>query len=77
LPADKGDYDSAIVDYNSALEIDPRDADAYYSRGFAWAMKGDLLQALADARKSFSLNPKDKKAQKLIDYLKSKMRDKR
>ena len=75
--ADKGNLDSAIADYNMALAMNPRDAEAYNSRGIAWAMKGDLLQALADARKSLSLNPKDKKAQELIDYLKSKMRDKR
>ena len=74
----KGNLDSAIADYNMALEINPRlAAMTYCSRGLAWAMKGDLLQASADARKGLSLNPKSKGCQKVVDYLKSKMRDKR
>jgi tetratricopeptide (TPR) repeat protein len=52
-------------------------AEAYYIRGLAWAMKGDLLQALADARKSLSLNPNNEMCQKFLDLLKAKMRDKR
>ena len=76
--ANKGDYDSAIADYNMALEINPRlAAMTYCSRGLAWAMKGDLLQASADAMKGLSLNPKSKVCQKLVDYLKAEMRDKR
>ena len=30
-----GDYYGAISDYNKAIEINPRDADAYYNRGIA------------------------------------------
>ena len=75
--ADKRNYDSAIADYNMALEINPRYAVAYSERGLAWAMKGDLWQASTDARKGLSLNPKSKRCQKVVDYLKSKMRDKR
>ncbi|OGP81886.1 MAG: hypothetical protein A2Z08_03775, partial [Deltaproteobacteria bacterium RBG_16_54_11] len=33
--AEKGDYDKAIADINKAIEIDPKDAMAYYNRGLA------------------------------------------
>ena len=75
--AKKGNYDRAIADFNSALEINPRDAEAYSNKGLAWAMKGDLWQALADARKGLRLNPKSKWCQKVVDLLKAEMRDKK
>jgi regulator of sirC expression with transglutaminase-like and TPR domain len=36
----KGQYDQAISDYNKALEINPRCAEAYTSRGTAYYNKG-------------------------------------
>jgi tetratricopeptide (TPR) repeat protein len=35
----KGQYDEAISDYTKALEIDPKDAWAYYNRGNVYQKK--------------------------------------
>ena len=35
----KGDYDRAIKDYSQALRLNPRDANAFNSRGWAYARK--------------------------------------
>ena len=75
--AKKGNYDRAIANFNRALEINPRYANAYCGRGLVWAMKGDFWQASVDTRKGLSLNPKSKWCQKVVDYLKAEMRDKR
>ncbi len=39
--ANSGDYEGAIEDYNKAIEINPKDADAYHNRGFAKAELGN------------------------------------
>ena len=31
--SEKGEIDEAIKDYNTAIEINPREANAYYNRG--------------------------------------------
>ena len=35
--SDKKEYDKAIADYNEAIRLDPKDANAYINRGMAWA----------------------------------------
>jgi lipoprotein NlpI len=55
----KNDYDRAIVDYDAALKIDPKLADAFHGRGTAWAHKGDPDRAIADFDTALRLNPKD------------------
>ncbi len=37
--ANSGDYQGAIEDYNKAIELNPKYAEAFYNRGFA---KGEL-----------------------------------
>jgi tetratricopeptide (TPR) repeat protein len=46
--AKKGQYDEAISDYNKALEINPRYAEAYCGRGLAYDNKGQYDQAISD-----------------------------
>ena len=53
----KGDFDKAIDDYNKALEIRPRYAEAYNNRGYAHTQKGDLQAALDDYSKALEINP--------------------
>ena len=55
----KNDYDRAIADYDAALRIDPKLADAYHGRGSAWAHKGDPERAISDFDSALRLNPKD------------------
>ena len=38
----KKDYDRAIADLSKAIELDPRNADAYAARGSAYGVKRDL-----------------------------------
>ena len=57
--AAKGDYDQAIADYDAALRLAPKFADALYNRATAWANKGDPDRAIADFDAALRLNPKD------------------
>jgi len=52
---DKGDYDKAIADYNKAIEIDPKYAQAYYNYGFAYNKLGEFSKADADIKKAKEL----------------------
>jgi tetratricopeptide (TPR) repeat protein len=56
---DNGDLDGAIADFTRAIELDPKDADAYYSRGDARAKKKQYDAALKDTQKAIELNSKD------------------
>jgi lipoprotein NlpI len=56
---DKGDFDRAIVEYNQAISINPRNPTFYNNRGIAYRGKGDLDRAIADYSQAISLNPKD------------------
>jgi tetratricopeptide (TPR) repeat protein len=53
----KGDLDSAINDYNSALAIDPKYAAAYYLRSLARDSKGDKAGSEADLALAKKLQP--------------------
>jgi TPR repeat/Tetratricopeptide repeat len=54
----QGDLESAIEDYNKALDINPQDAEAYYNRGNAKYNQGDLETAIEDYNKAIDINPK-------------------
>ena len=53
----KGDYDSAIADYNQAIDIKPDDAMLYSNRARAYASKGDINSAIADLTQAIKLDP--------------------
>ncbi len=55
----KGEYDQAISELNKALEINPRNANAYVDRGFAYLRNGQYDQAILDFNKALEINPKD------------------
>ncbi|TIX03958.1 MAG: tetratricopeptide repeat protein, partial [Mesorhizobium sp.] len=56
--SNKGDDDRAIADYDQAVDLDPKLADAYYALGLAWAHKGDHDQAIIDYDQAIALNQK-------------------
>jgi len=45
---DKGDLDRAVADFDQAIRLDPKNTNAYITRGIAWATEGDLDRAIAD-----------------------------
>jgi len=53
---DKGDLDRAIVDFNSAITIDPESFNIYVNRGIAHRENGELDLALADFNKAIEIN---------------------
>ena len=54
---DDGDLLSAIVEFDKAIEIDPRQARYYFHRGVAKQGNGDLDDAIADYGRAIELDP--------------------
>ena len=59
----QGDYESAIPDFDRAVELDPDDAGQYDHRGFAKMSIGDYEGAIADFDRAIELDPADTYAQ--------------
>ena len=55
----KGEYDSAIVDYNEAVRLDPEDATAYCGRGDVYFLKGGYDRAIEEYSVAIALEPKN------------------
>ena len=55
-------HKEAIADYDKAIELNPKDARAYYNRGNAKHQLKQHKEAIADYDKAIELNPKDAKA---------------
>jgi len=56
------DYDRAIADYNTAIQLKPDYAEAFNDRGFAYYLKGDAERAIADYSRAIALRPNYPKA---------------
>lgn len=52
-----GRYDDAIADFNRALQINPRFAQAYANRGLVYRLKDDDANAVADYNRALQVNP--------------------
>jgi tetratricopeptide (TPR) repeat protein len=55
---DMGDLDHAIADYDKAVQLDPKFAQAFSGRCAVRIKKGDLAQAIADCNQAIALDPK-------------------
>lgn len=53
----KGQYDQAILNFNKALEMNPKYAEAYCNRGGAYLGKGRYDMAILDFNKAIEINP--------------------
>jgi tetratricopeptide (TPR) repeat protein len=52
---EKGQYDKAISDFNKAIEINPRYAEAYNNRGGAYHKKAQLDKTCSDFKRACEL----------------------
>ena len=59
---DQGDYESAISEYDKALNLNRNLADAYFKRGAAKDEIGQYFEAISDYTEAIRLNPDDAKA---------------
>jgi tetratricopeptide (TPR) repeat protein len=55
--SDLGDKQGAIDDYNRAIEINPKNASAFYNRGAIESELGDRQASASDYDRSVLLNP--------------------
>jgi tetratricopeptide (TPR) repeat protein len=53
----KGQYDKAISDFNKAIDLNPKFAEAYNNRGLTYAKKGQYDKAISDFTKTIEINP--------------------
>ncbi len=56
--ADKGAYDHAIAEFDQAIEINPKYAEAYFGRGIVYLVKGAYDDAIVDLNKALEIDPK-------------------
>jgi tetratricopeptide (TPR) repeat protein len=54
---DLTDYRRAIADYDTALRLDPRDANTYNNRGLAYSNLGEHRRAIEDYDKALRRQP--------------------
>jgi tetratricopeptide (TPR) repeat protein len=54
---DMNDIDKAIEDYTKEISIDPKDANAYFLRGYQYKEKGDYDRAVADWEAALKIYP--------------------
>jgi lipoprotein NlpI len=55
---EKGKYDRAIADFNTALRLNPQLAEAYNNRAGTWRSKGEYDRAIADFNAALQLKPR-------------------
>ena len=55
----RGEYDWAIEDYSTVIDMNPDNVEAYIHRGMAYRHKGDYDHAIIDFNKAMELKPND------------------
>jgi TPR repeat/Tetratricopeptide repeat len=52
-----GRYDNAFADLNTAIRLDPDNAELYVSRGLVWRVQGNMEKAVSDFSLSLEMEP--------------------
>jgi len=55
--AGEGQYNKALADYTTAIDLNPQFAEAYLNRAHVYDLMGELGQACADYNQTLRLNP--------------------
>ena len=55
----RGDFESALRDYNQAIRLEPNNAKVYKEHGSAYWMNGDIDHAMRDYTQALQINPED------------------
>lgn len=58
------DYKGALEQFNKAIELDPRNVEAYNNRGIVFGILGDHYRAIQDFNMAIDLKPTDSEAYK-------------
>ena len=66
---EKGQYDQAIMDFNQAIEINPRYIKAYNNRGIVYRLRGQYDRAISDFNKAIEMNSLDPEAYNNLAWL--------
>lgn len=53
-----GEFDEAIPYFDEAIRIDPKNAHAYFGRGYAWYKKKEYDSAIADFNNALEIDPR-------------------
>jgi tetratricopeptide (TPR) repeat protein len=54
---EEGDFNQAIADFTSAIELDPKKAEAYNYRGHAYSGKSSFDRAISDFTSAIGISP--------------------
>jgi Flp pilus assembly protein TadD len=53
-----GNFSNALEEINSAIKLNPNNADYFYVRGTAYQKSNELIKALIDYKQALKLNPR-------------------
>lgn len=62
-------FDEALMYFNEALKLNPKDAESYYNRSVIWHNRKDIKRALMDVKRAVKLRPGSKKYSLFAAYL--------
>jgi tetratricopeptide (TPR) repeat protein len=58
LTRKRGDFDSAIADFNETIRLAPKFANGFYNRGLTYSRKNEFDKTIADFSEVIRLEPK-------------------